>query len=83
MSDKHHDLVYGGGKVGLMGVVADSIIENGGTAIGVMPTFLKDREIAHDYLTELIVVDDMPKRKAKMMALGQAFIALPGGRLHW
>lgn len=62
-----------------MGVVADSIIENGGTAIGVMPTFLKDREISHDYLTELIVVDDMPKRKAKMMALGQAFIALPGG----
>lgn len=79
MSDNHHDLVYGGGKVGLMGVVADSIIENGGTAIGVMPTFLKDREIAHDYLTELIVVDDMPKQKAKMMALGQAFIALPGG----
>lgn len=79
MTQNNHDLVYGGGKVGLMGVLADTILENKGKAIGVIPTFLKDREIAHDHLTELIVVDNMPRRKAKMMLLGDAFIALPGG----
>ncbi|MBS4461676.1 TIGR00730 family Rossman fold protein [Aerococcaceae bacterium zg-B36] len=79
MSEKHHDLVYGGGNVGLMGIMADTVIENGGRAIGVMPTFLVEREIAHQNLSELIVVEDMPQRKAKMMMLGEAFIALPGG----
>ncbi|WP_426288762.1 TIGR00730 family Rossman fold protein [Enterococcus durans] len=79
MIKNNHDLVYGGGKVGLMGVIADTIINNGGQAIGVMPTFLKDREIAHINLSELIVVENMPQRKGKMMALGEAFISLPGG----
>ncbi|MBR7926723.1 TIGR00730 family Rossman fold protein [Aerococcaceae bacterium zg-ZUI334] len=79
MSENHYDLVYGGGNVGLMGIMADTVIENGGRAIGVMPTFLVEREIAHQNLSELIVVEDMPQRKAKMMMLGDAFIALPGG----
>ncbi|MFK8242520.1 MULTISPECIES: TIGR00730 family Rossman fold protein [unclassified Facklamia] len=79
MSENLHDLVYGGGNVGLMGIMADTVIENGGRAIGVMPTFLVEREIAHQNLSELIVVEDMPQRKAKMMMLGEAFIALPGG----
>lgn len=79
MAQNDHDLVFGGGKVGLMGAVADSMIAHGRETIGVIPTFLKDREIAHPGLTQLIVVEDMDQRKAKMMELSQAFIALPGG----
>jgi uncharacterized protein (TIGR00730 family) len=72
-------LVYGGGKVGLMGVVADAILAAGGEAIGVMPQALIDREIGHAGLTELKVVGSMHERKAKMAELADAFIALPGG----
>ena len=79
MASKQHDLVFGGGKVGLMGLVADRMLTHGREAIGVIPTFLRDREIAHQGLTDLIVVADMHQRKAKMMELSQAFIALPGG----
>lgn len=79
MTSGQHSLVYGGGKIGLMGILADTILSHGGQVIGVMPTFLKEREIAHPDLTELVVVPDMPTRKAKMIALGDAFIALPGG----
>lgn len=79
MTSKQYSLVYGGGKVGLMGILADTILTNGGQVIGIMPTFLKEREIAHPNLTELIVVPDMPTRKSQMIALGDAFIALPGG----
>lgn len=77
---RHHiTLVYGGGKVGLMGVLADSIIAHGGTSIGVIPQFLKDKEVAHQGLSELITTCDMATRKLKMIELGKAFIALPGG----
>lgn len=79
MISKQYSLVYGGGKVGLMGILADTILAKGGQVIGIMPTFLKEREIAHPNLTELIVVPDMPTRKSQMIALGDAFIALPGG----
>jgi len=72
-------LVYGGAKVGLMGIVADAVLEQGGKAIGVLPHFLRQREIAHEGLTELILVDSMHERKAKMAALADGFIALPGG----
>jgi hypothetical protein len=72
-------LVYGGANVGLMGAVADAVLEGGGSAIGVLPRFLRDREIAHGGLTELILVDTMHERKAKMMELADGFIALPGG----
>ena len=72
-------IVYGGGRVGLMGVVADAALSAGGEVIGVMPQHLVDREIAHDRLTRLDVVDDMHQRKARMAGLADAFIALPGG----
>lgn len=79
IGEKGHTLVYGGGHVGLMGVLADTVLACGGQVIGVIPQFLKEREIAHPELTELITVPDMPHRKRTMIDLGQAFIALPGG----
>ncbi len=72
-------LVYGGGRVGLMGTVADAVLAAGGTAIGVIPAALDDREVAHRGLTELHVVNTMHERKALMAELADAFIALPGG----
>ncbi|NWL88694.1 TIGR00730 family Rossman fold protein [Paenibacillus sp. 79R4] len=72
-------LIYGGASVGLMGEVASSVLEKGGRAIGVLPSFLQDREIAHTTLSELIIVDSMHERKAKMAELADGFIALPGG----
>jgi uncharacterized protein (TIGR00730 family) len=72
-------VVYGGGKVGLMGVIADGALAAGGEVIGVMPQALIDREIGHDGLTELMVVDSMHSRKARMAELADAFIAVPGG----
>jgi uncharacterized protein (TIGR00730 family) len=72
-------LVYGGGAVGLMGVVADAVLAGGGEVIGVMPEALVAREIAHRGVTELRVTKSMHERKAEMAALADAFIALPGG----
>ncbi|HLH31898.1 MAG TPA: TIGR00730 family Rossman fold protein [Terriglobia bacterium] len=72
-------LVYGGGNVGLMGVVADAVMENGGEVMGVIPQALVERELAHRTVSELIVVRSMHDRKAKMASLSDAFIALPGG----
>lgn len=72
-------LVYGGGRVGLMGAVADAVLEAGGEVIGVIPEFLMRKEVGHNHLTELIVVESMHARKAKMSELAEAFIALPGG----
>ncbi len=72
-------LVYGGGRVGLMGAVADAALEAGGEVIGVIPEFLMRKEIGHSHLSELIVVESMHARKAKMSELADAFIALPGG----
>jgi uncharacterized protein (TIGR00730 family) len=72
-------LVYGGGAVGLMGVLADSVLGAGGEAIGVIPQALVDREIGHAGLSELRVVGSMHERKALMAELSDAFIALPGG----
>ncbi len=72
-------LVYGGGDVGLMGTVADMVMAAGGEVIGVIPDFLAKREVAHNELTELHVVESMHERKALMSELSDAFIALPGG----
>jgi len=72
-------LVYGGGNVGLMGTVADAVLQEGGEVIGVIPEALVDRELAHGAVTELIVVRSMHERKARMAALSDAFIAMPGG----
>jgi uncharacterized protein (TIGR00730 family) len=79
LARRNFDLVYGGGRVGLMGLVADSVLTNGGRAIGVIPEHLVTREIAHAGLTELRVVASMHERKALMEELADAFIALPGG----
>jgi uncharacterized protein (TIGR00730 family) len=72
-------LVYGGASVGVMGAVADAVLEKGGEVIGVIPLALATRELAHDGLTELVVVESMHTRKAKMAELSDGFIALPGG----
>lgn len=72
-------LVYGGANVGLMGAVADGALENGGEVIGVLPKFLQAKEIAHQHLTELILVDTMHERKTLMNELCDGVIALPGG----
>ncbi|MCD0465710.1 TIGR00730 family Rossman fold protein [Flavobacterium sp. ENC] len=77
---KHNiELVYGGANVGLMGAVADGILNEGGKAIGVLPDFLRSKEIAHQGLTELILVESMHERKTKMSDLCDGVIALPGG----
>ena len=77
---KHNiTLVYGGGRTGLMGVVADAVLQAGGRVIGVMPRPLVDKEVAHLGLTELRVVASMHERKAVMTDLAEAFIVLPGG----
>ena len=73
------DLVYGGGRLGLMGVVADAILAGGGKVYGVIPDALVDREVAHQGCTELHRVAGMHERKAKMTELTDAFVALPGG----
>lgn len=72
-------LVFGGGGIGLMGAVADATLEGDGEVIGVMPKFLEDIEVAHQRITELIVVDSMHARKQKMFDLADAFLVLPGG----
>lgn len=74
-----HKLVYGGGKLGLMGLIADTVLENGGEVIGVIPEFLLDKEVAHPNLTELVIVNYMSERKRYMIHEGDAIIALPGG----
>lgn len=72
-------IVYGGGKIGLMGEVADAALRAGGQVFGVIPQKLRDVEVGHDGLTELFVVDSMHARKMMMAQLSDAFIALPGG----
>jgi uncharacterized protein (TIGR00730 family) len=72
-------LVYGGARVGLMGVLADSVIRRGGSVVGVIPRSLVDREIAHEGVADLRIVDSMHERKALMADLADAFLALPGG----
>ncbi|KAB8042875.1 LOG family protein [Janthinobacterium aquaticum] len=72
-------LVYGGGNVGLMGVIADEVLRLGGEVTGVIPTALVEREVGHTGLTRQFVVKDMHERKAMMASLSDAFIAMPGG----
>lgn len=79
LADHHFGLVYGGASIGLMGQVADAIMENGGETVGVIPEFMLDYEIAHQNLTELHIVRTMHERKALMAERASAFIALPGG----
>lgn len=74
-----HALVYGGSKSGLMGALADSVLNAGGHVTGVEPSFFIEAEFQHDGIDDLIVTSDMAERKAKMIELGDAFIAFPGG----
>jgi hypothetical protein len=73
------ELVYGGADLGLMGTIANGVLDEGGKVIGVLPHFMKSREIAHENLTELILVKSMHERKAKMNELSDGFITIPGG----
>jgi uncharacterized protein (TIGR00730 family) len=79
LADAGIELVYGGAKVGLMGAVADGCLARGGSVIGVLPGFLRHKEIAHEGLSELIIVESMHERKQRMHALSDGAMALPGG----
>jgi uncharacterized protein (TIGR00730 family) len=79
MAERGVDLVYGGGRLGLMGIIADTVIAFGGRTYGVIPRALVDQEVAHTGLTELHEVTTMHERKAKMTELCDAFVCLPGG----
>lgn len=79
MAEREIDLVYGGGGTGLMGAIADRVLERGGEVIGVIPHGLMVREAGHDGVTEMVVVDSMHERKSRMVELADGFIALPGG----
>jgi uncharacterized protein (TIGR00730 family) len=72
-------LVYGGGKIGLMGVIADRVMQGGGRVIGVIPQQLQEKELAHHGITDLHIVDSMHQRKARMAELAAGFVAMPGG----
>jgi uncharacterized protein (TIGR00730 family) len=79
IADRGMTLVYGGARVGLMGVLADAALARGGRVVGVIPKGLVSKEIAHEGLTELRLTETMCARKEQMLALGDAFVALPGG----
>lgn len=79
MVESNLSLVYGGGKVGLMGVIADEVLRLGGEVTGVIPTALVEREVGHSGLTRQFIVKDMHERKAMMAQLSDGFIAMPGG----
>jgi len=74
-----HELVYGGGRTGLMGALADAAVAAGGPVIGIIPQQLEDREVAHRGISDLRIVGSMHERKALMAELSDGFIALPGG----
>lgn len=79
LTRQSHALVYGGGNIGLMGIIADSVLEHKGEVIGVIPDFLLQREVGHRGISRLEVVNSMHERKKRMADLSHAFIALPGG----
>lgn len=79
LAEKGLKLIYGAGKVGLMGAVANAMLTKNGHITGIIPQFLVDKEVAHDGLAELIIVDSMHERKQKMAEMADAFLILPGG----
>lgn len=79
LAENNLELIYGAGSVGLMGVLADSVLQNGGRATGVIPRFMVEAGWHHDGLTELILAETMHERKEKMATLADAIVALPGG----
>ena len=79
IGENGHRLIYGGSKIGLMGVLADTVLENGGEVIGIEPSFFLKDEMKHDGLTQMIVTETIEERRTKMIEMGDAFIAFPGG----
>jgi uncharacterized protein (TIGR00730 family) len=79
LAKEEMSVVFGGGGIGLMGKLADAVLENGGKITGVIPSFMKDEGWGHDKLTEMIVTSDMSERKKKMFSMADAVVALPGG----
>ncbi|HEY1032248.1 MAG TPA: TIGR00730 family Rossman fold protein [Flavipsychrobacter sp.] len=79
LAERNITIIYGGGRIGLMGAVAEGALQNGGKVIGVIPHFLQTKEIAHEGLTELVLTDTMHERKVKMHELSDGVITLPGG----
>jgi len=79
LAEKKIKIVYGGGSIGLMGTMANAALEHGGEVIGIIPRFLYEKEVGHDDVSELIIVESMHERKHKMAELSQGFIAMPGG----
>ncbi|MBC7566377.1 MAG: TIGR00730 family Rossman fold protein [Pedobacter sp.] len=79
LTDQNITLIYGGGSVGVMGVIADEVLKRNGRVIGVISQFLMDKEVGHQSLTEMIVTENMHERKQKMADLSDGFIVLPGG----
>lgn len=79
LAGSSHSLVYGGGNIGLMGILADSVLSHGGEVIGVIPDFLLQREVGHRGVSRLEIVESMHERKKRMADLADAFIAMPGG----
>jgi uncharacterized protein (TIGR00730 family) len=79
LADSSIKLVYGGGKIGLMGILADSVMQAGGEVIGVIPSFLQQKEVGHHGITKLEVVESMHQRKQRMADLADVFVAIPGG----
>lgn len=79
MADREISLVYGGGHVGLMGKIADAVLEANGEVIGVIPDFMVEKELAHPDASQMIITHSMHERKATMVKLSDAFIAMPGG----
>lgn len=79
IGESGNDLIYGGSKVGLMGVIAESVLRAGGKVTGVEPQFFMEKELQYDAVTHLIVTETMAERKIKMIELGDVFVAMPGG----
>ena len=79
LAEKDITLVFGGGRVGVMGLIADAVLERGGRVIGVIPQFLMDKEVGHTGLTELIITENMHQRKQRMADISDAVITMPGG----
>ncbi len=79
LAKSSHSLIYGGGNIGLMGILADSVLDNNGEVIGVIPDFLLQREVGHRGVSRLEIVESMHHRKKRMADLSDAFIAMPGG----
>ena len=79
LARKNIEIIYGGGKIGLMGILADAALQEGGRVTGVIPGFLADLELAHGQITRLITVETMHQRKAKINEMSDGAIALPGG----